>query len=160
MGCVSDGSSGQISGSVLAKQFINPASTVSPSTAHLRTQHRGEKRAWNVGQYHPRTQPSKLPPPPPAYKRRTDGYEAMAVPLTSITFMLVKYGPCSLVPSPSHPSFCLTAVEKKLFFSTAAREKLRWEGLGTRLWTMYMYVLSKNKNRFLPNCMRINTACI
>ena len=34
----------------------------------------------------------------------------------------------SLVPSPSHPSFHLAAVEKKRFFSTAARQKLEWEG--------------------------------
>ena len=38
----------------------------------------------------------------------------------------------SLVPSPPHPSFCLAAVEKKRF-STAARQKLEWGGLGTRL---------------------------
>ena len=36
----------------------------------------------------------------------------------------------SLVPSPPHPSFCLAAVE---IFSTAARQKLEWGGLGTRL---------------------------
>ena len=31
----------------------------------------------------------------------------------------------SLVPSPSHPSFYLTAVEKSAFFSTAARMLVR-----------------------------------
>ena len=39
----------------------------------------------------------------------------------------------SLIPSPSHSSFSLAAVEKKRFFSTAARLKLEWEGLETRL---------------------------
>ena len=43
---------------------------------------------------------------------------------------------CSLVPSPSHPSFW----RKNCFFSTAARQKLGWEGLGTRLLSMCMCV--------------------
>ena len=40
--------------------------------------------------------------------------------------------------SPSHPSFCLAAVEKKRFFSVAARQKLGWEGLGTRLTLLWI----------------------
>ena len=54
-------------------------------------------------------------------RRRWD-YRQRYVRLWSVSFNdCVVAVALSLVPSPSHPSFCLAAVEKKRFFSTAAR---------------------------------------
>ena len=60
------------------------------------------------------------------------------------------YGKHSLVPSPSHPSFCLAAVEKKRFFSTGVGRTGN-EAMGNTLWLFDSILLIASSGCYLSN---------